>query len=72
RLACGPEHVQRWATAEGERVGAVVDLGTLWRLGKVWYGDRLHDDFRRRTPEEAAAVFAEHGLTGPFWVLGPG
>jgi hypothetical protein len=41
----------------------------MWRLGKVWYGDRLHDDHRRRTPEEAAAVFAEHGLTGPFWDL---
>jgi hypothetical protein len=70
RLACGPEHVERWAAAEGERVGAVVDLPTMWRLGKVWYGDRLHDDHRRRTPEEAAAVFAEHGLTGPFWDLG--
>jgi hypothetical protein len=58
RLACRPDH------AEG---GATVDLATLWRLGKVWYGDRLHDDHRRRTPEEATAVFAELGLTGPFW-----
>jgi hypothetical protein len=70
RLACGPEHVERWAAAEGARVGAVVDLATMWRLGKVWYGDRLHDDHRRRTPEEAAAVFAEHGLKGLFWDLG--
>jgi len=69
RLACGPEHVERWAAGEGARVGAVVDLPTMWRLGKAWYGDRLHDDHRRRTPEEAAAVFAEHGLTGPFWDL---
>jgi hypothetical protein len=45
----------------------LVDLETMWRLGKTWYGDRLHDDFRRRTSQEAVVVFAEHGLTGPFW-----
>jgi Alkylmercury lyase len=69
RLACGPEHVAAWAAEAGERVGAVVGLDTMWRLGKVWYGDRLHDDHRRRTPEEAAAVFAGLGLTDPFWDL---
>ena len=72
RLACDAGHVEDWAAAGGERVGAVVDLTTMWRLGKVWYGDRLHDDHRRRTPEEAAAVFAELGLSGPFWDLGAG
>jgi hypothetical protein len=61
RLACDSGH------ADG---GEVVDLPTMWRLGKVWYGDRLHDDHRRRTPEEATAVFAELGLTGSFWDLG--
>jgi hypothetical protein len=48
----------------------VVDLATMWRLGTVWYADRLHDDHRRRTPREATAVFAELGLTGPFWDMG--
>jgi hypothetical protein len=62
--------VEAWAAAGRERVGAVVDLATMWRLGKVWYGDRLHDDHRRRSPEEATAVFAELGLTGPFWDMG--
>jgi hypothetical protein len=67
RLACGPGHVEDWAITAGERVGAMVDLATMWRLGKVWYADRLHDDHRRRTPAEATAVFADLGLTGPFW-----
>jgi hypothetical protein len=44
----------------------------MWRLGKAWYEDRLHDDHRRRTPAEATAVFAGLGLTGPFWdMAGP-
>ena len=59
--------MEAWAAAAGEPVGAVVDLPTMWRLGTAWYEDRLHDDFRRRTPEEATAVFAGLGLTGPFW-----
>jgi hypothetical protein len=67
RLACHAGHVEAWAATAGQPVGAVVDLPTMWRLGKVWYGDRLHDDHRRRTPEEATAVFAELGLIGPFW-----
>jgi hypothetical protein len=45
-----PEHVEAWAAEAASRVGAVVDLATMWRLGKVWYADRLHDDHRRRTP----------------------
>jgi hypothetical protein len=69
RLACDPGHVQDWATASGEPVGAVVDLQTIWRLGRMWYADRLHDDHRRRTPKEATAAFAELGLDGPFWAM---
>jgi hypothetical protein len=67
RLASSAGHVEDWAASGGGRVGAMVDLVTMWRLGKVWYGDRLHDDHRRRNTEEATAVFAELGLTGPFW-----
>jgi hypothetical protein len=70
RLACHPDHVEAWAADAGEPVGAVVDLATMWRLGTVWYADRLHDDHRRRTPREATAVFAGLGLTGPFWDMG--
>jgi Alkylmercury lyase len=69
RLACDPGHVEEWTAGNGERVGAIVGLETMWRLGTVWYADRLHEDHRRRTPEEATAVFAELGLTGPFWAM---
>jgi hypothetical protein len=46
-----------------------VDLETLWRLAMVWYRDRLRDDFRRRTPQEANEIFAGLGLTGSLWTL---
>lgn len=42
---------------------------TQWRLAHAWYAGRLDPGFRRRTPEEAEALFAELGLTGRFWRL---
>jgi hypothetical protein len=43
----------------------------MWRLASEWYKDRLSPDWRRKNVEEAEAVFAEIGLTGPFWQLRP-
>ncbi len=69
RLACDALHVRAWACEQGRQVGAIVDLETLWRLGMVWYRDRLRDDFRRPTAQEAGEIFAGLGLTGSFWTL---
>lgn len=40
-----------------------------WRLAHIWYGDKLSPAWRRKTLEEAEAVFGSLGLTGPFWSL---
>jgi hypothetical protein len=49
--------------------GELVDLPTLRRLARRWYGDRLDPDWRPRTLEASQAVLDEVGLTGPFWSL---
>ena len=49
--------------------GAVVDLPTLLRLARRWYGDRLDPDWRPRTRDQSQAILTEVGLTGPFWEL---
>ena len=63
-------HVDRWCEQTGLERGAAFPLATAWRLAERWYRDRQSLDWRRRTPEEAQAVFAELGLTGEFWNLG--
>jgi len=40
-----------------------------WRLARAWYADKLDAQWRRKTAEEAEAVFAQIGLRGPFWSL---
>jgi hypothetical protein len=64
------EHVDTWCGQTGIERGAVFSFETTWRLADSWYRDRLHPDWRRRTPEEAEALFADVGLTGDFWKLG--
>ncbi len=63
------EHVQRWCETRGLERGAVFPLETCWRLADAWYADRLAPDWRRRTLDEAEALFAELGLVGDFWRL---
>jgi hypothetical protein len=65
------EHVERWCVSRGIAKGAVFGIEQAWGLGREWYADRLAPDWRRRTPGEAEAVFAELGLTGDFWRLRP-
>ena len=47
--------------------GAVVTPGQVWTLARLWYSDRLDPGWRRPTAAEAAAMFREAGLDGPFW-----
>ncbi len=64
-------HVDRWCEQRGLPRGAVFSLEQCRRLADAWYGNRMAPDWRRRTPEEAEALFAEIGLEGPFWRLRP-
>lgn len=63
------EHVERWCRQWNLPRGAVLSPQTCWRLARAWYGDRLVPDFRRKTVQEAHALFAELGLTSGFWRL---
>jgi Alkylmercury lyase len=63
------EHVDRWCALHALARGATFSLEQAWRLGDAWYRDRLSRDWRRRTAQEAEALFAELGLTGDFWKL---
>ena len=50
-------------------VGALIGLEQVWRLARVWYGDRLDPAWRRPTPAQAAAMLRDAGLQGAFWAL---
>ncbi len=63
------EHVAAWYQRRGVPKGATLTLEQQWGLARIWYADRMSPDWRRRTAEEAEAVFTSLGLTGDFWRL---
>ena len=63
------EHVENWYRAKAIPRGAILTLAQQWDLARVWYADRMSAEWRRRTPEECEAVFAQLGLVGDFWRL---
>ncbi|MBI5949382.1 MAG: hypothetical protein HY875_14685 [Chloroflexi bacterium] len=64
------EHLAKWLDDWRMEPGAVLSLEQCWGLAKAVYGpDRRPRDWRRKTVDETEAMFAELGLTGPFWQL---
>ena len=63
------EHVDRWCAKWKIAKGAVLSPEQCWKLADAWYRDRLQPDWRRRSPQEAEALFQELGLAGEFWKL---
>ena len=64
------EHIDRWCAAWRLGRGAVLSLETGWRLAEAWHGpDRREPAWRRRTSEEAEALFTQLELTSSFWTL---
>ena len=65
------EHVERWNERRGTPAGATFTPEQGWRLASAWFHDRLTPEWRRRSPEEAKAIFDAIGLSGAFWDLDP-
>jgi len=63
------EHVDRWCRTRDVQRGATLTPRQGWQLAHGWYKDKLKSDWRRHTLEEAEALVAGVGLTGPFWNL---
>ena len=64
------EHLDHWLQDWHMPRGEILPLAQCWQLANAWYGpDRREAAWRRRTIEEAEALFAELGLISPFWGL---
>ncbi|HEU0034768.1 MAG TPA: hypothetical protein VFQ53_29290 [Kofleriaceae bacterium] len=64
------DHIDRWCAARALPRGATMTLAQCGALARGWYADKLDAAWRRKTRDEAEALFASIGLVGPFWRLG--
>jgi hypothetical protein len=63
------EHVTSWCEERRIPPGGTLTPDQGWQLARAWFHDRLEPGWRRRTPDEASALFTSLGLTDPFWRL---
>jgi hypothetical protein len=59
--------VDRWCSERQIAKGVVVPLDKVWALARLWYADRLDDEWQPRTAAAMERLFAQAGLTGDFW-----
>jgi hypothetical protein len=59
--------VDAWCARRGLPRRPLMTLDQQWRLAVEWYGNRLTAESRRPGPADARRIFAEIGLTDPFW-----
>ncbi|MEI2611054.1 MAG: hypothetical protein V9G20_20675 [Candidatus Promineifilaceae bacterium] len=64
------EEANGWCQAHDRLEGEVLTVGQVWELSRLWYRDRMAEHFAGRTVEEAHQIFAQLGLTTPFWRFG--
>ena len=64
------EHLTKWCHAWKQAQGGILSLEQTWGLATAWYTeDRRQVAWRRKTKEEAQQIFADLGLSSPFWQL---
>jgi hypothetical protein len=66
------EDVAAWCDRHALPRGDVVPLSRVLLLAREWYGPYLDADWRKRTVDEAQAVFDRIGLRGTHWRLPTG
>ncbi len=61
--------VDDWCKRHNKPKGQVLQIGQVWELSKLWYGNYLDKDFKLKTKQEAEEIFKQVGFTSDFWIL---
>jgi len=61
--------VDAWCMRHNMPRGDVQPLTTVWAFARAWYARHLDPAWTKWTSQEAQALFAQFGLTGPIWTL---
>ena len=63
------DHIERWCRAWRLPGGATLTVDQASSLADLWYHDRQSEQWRRKSVDEAHAVFQSLGLVSDFWKL---
>ena len=63
------DDVREWSQRHGLPVGDLQPVTKVMELARRWYGDYLRPDWRKRSTQEAGAIFRDLGFSHPVWDL---
>ena len=61
--------VDAWCATRGIPKGDVRPIERIWNFARDWYGRHADAHWTKWSTQEAAELFARHGLDGPIWAL---
>ena len=61
------EWIDKWCKRNNLEHGESLSLGQVWKLSKLWYGNRMSMEYHGRSSEQVAEIFKQAGLISEFW-----
>jgi len=61
--------IDRWCGRHGRPRGSVLSGETSWGLARLWFADYASPGWRRKTAQQAMAIFSQLELDSTFWNL---
>lgn len=61
--------IDAWCKRHGRPKGAALPMNKALALAGLWFGDYASPDWKRKTPAQAAAIFAQLELDPDFWTI---
>ena len=61
------EKIDPWCVRHGHPLGAVLTMEKGIALAQAWFGDYASPNWRRKTPDQARAIFEKLSLNPQFW-----
>ena len=68
----GESKVEEWCARHRRPQGVLLDMRKAIGLADRWFGDYASPEWRRKTPDQALAIFEELELDPEFWTLQAG
>ncbi|CAF1080267.1 unnamed protein product [Didymodactylos carnosus] len=59
--------IDQWCKHHNKPKGVALSVEQLWSLSKLWYGNYLDPNFKRKSKQLAESIFTQVGLIGDFW-----
>jgi hypothetical protein len=61
------EWIGRWCERNQLERGEALSVEQVWKLSKLWYHNRMSEEYHGRNAEQVAEIFRRAGLTSMFW-----